>query len=309
MLIAFTLLLSEKCEGCGEGENRCAEDGENKFEQDADAEGLDGGPGGTPGLAGVSAAAVFHEVEGENEANEQTGAGQEEESGHAANHCHDDGPSGYFFFLEGAAGKHVTAGHPRDGEQSDDHEGDPGAPSAHHDCPDEGANDNEDGAGEHGDHDPGDADRKGHGSNNGGNNVCGHGVLSLRLSLRRRGHLSVYGPIPQRVSFISPYPTFSNKNLTAWAKVFPARITGATLGNMSEIPVRALRNESASVLSRVASGEELTVTRAGTPVARILPLRKKPLTAEQLVARRKGLPKVDFAALRNDIDEIIDSSL
>lgn len=78
---------------------------------------------------------------------------------------------------------------------------------------------------------------------------------------------------------------------------------------MSEIPVRALRNESASVLSRVASGEELTVTRAGTPVARILPLRKKPLTAEQLVARRKGLPKVDFAALRNDIDEIIDSSL
>lgn len=78
---------------------------------------------------------------------------------------------------------------------------------------------------------------------------------------------------------------------------------------MSEIPVRDLRNRSADVLSRVARGERLTVTKDGDPVAAIVPLRRRSLRAEELVARRAHLPAMDPDALRADLDELLDPSL
>lgn len=78
---------------------------------------------------------------------------------------------------------------------------------------------------------------------------------------------------------------------------------------MSEVPVRDLRNNSASVLARVARGETLTVTKDGQPVASITPLRRRNLRVEELIARRAQLPPVDPVALRADIDEILDSAL
>lgn len=78
---------------------------------------------------------------------------------------------------------------------------------------------------------------------------------------------------------------------------------------MSEVPVRDLRNNSASVLARVARGETLTVTKDGQPVASITPLRRRSLRVEELIARRAQLPPVDPVALRADIDEILDSAL
>lgn len=41
---------------------------------------------------------------------------------------------------------------------------------------------------------------------------------------------------------------------------------------MRTISQRELRNDSAQVLREVEQGQELTVTRRGTPVARIVPL-------------------------------------
>ncbi|MDO5092908.1 MAG: type II toxin-antitoxin system prevent-host-death family antitoxin [Propionibacteriaceae bacterium] len=40
----------------------------------------------------------------------------------------------------------------------------------------------------------------------------------------------------------------------------------------ARISQRELRNDSAAVLRRVEAGEELTVTRRGVPVARLLPV-------------------------------------
>ena len=78
---------------------------------------------------------------------------------------------------------------------------------------------------------------------------------------------------------------------------------------MSTVPVRDLRNRSADVLARVTQGESLTVTRDGEPVATISPLPRRPVGVAQLIERRRTLPGVDAAALRADLDELVDSAL
>lgn len=78
---------------------------------------------------------------------------------------------------------------------------------------------------------------------------------------------------------------------------------------MSTVTVRDMRNNSASVLARVGQGESLTVTRDGDPVAEIVPLPRRPLSAELLVRRFANLPRVDAADLRRDIDTVMDATL
>jgi prevent-host-death family protein len=78
---------------------------------------------------------------------------------------------------------------------------------------------------------------------------------------------------------------------------------------MDNVTVRDLRNHSADVLSRVARGETLTVTRDGEPVAEVVPLRRRPARVEELIARRRDLPRIDVATLRRDLDRLIDPAL
>ncbi len=53
----------------------------------------------------------------------------------------------------------------------------------------------------------------------------------------------------------------------------------------------------------------MLVTRNGAPVAELLPLRQRGLTAAELVARRQHLPVMDPDSLRHDIDSTLDMSL
>jgi prevent-host-death family protein len=78
---------------------------------------------------------------------------------------------------------------------------------------------------------------------------------------------------------------------------------------MADVTIRQLRNKGGEVIERVMGGEVLTVTRDGLPVAQLVPLPRKPLSAEALLERRRNLPPIDPDALRRDIDEIIDQSL
>ena len=78
---------------------------------------------------------------------------------------------------------------------------------------------------------------------------------------------------------------------------------------MSEVTVRELRNDGGRVLDRVARGEALTVTRDGQPVAELRPLPRAPMRASTLLRRWRRLPILDAAALRADIDRVLDSSL
>jgi len=78
---------------------------------------------------------------------------------------------------------------------------------------------------------------------------------------------------------------------------------------MTTVTVRDLRNHGAEVLDRVTRGEALVVTRDGVPVAELRPVRRPALTAAELVARRRNLPRLDPDSLRRDIDSVLDQSL
>jgi len=78
---------------------------------------------------------------------------------------------------------------------------------------------------------------------------------------------------------------------------------------MADVSIRELRNHGGEVVDRVASGERVTVTRRGKPVAELQPLRSSSVPIAELVRRRAHLPLVDPAELRHDLDAVIDSSL
>jgi prevent-host-death family protein len=89
----------------------------------------------------------------------------------------------------------------------------------------------------------------------------------------------------------------------------PAGLTRDTLAIVAEVTVRQLRNHGAEVLDRVAAGERLTVTRDGRPVAELRPLPRPATGAAQLLRRWSRLPRVEPAALRADVDSIVDPKL
>ncbi|OJU84122.1 MAG: prevent-host-death protein [Solirubrobacterales bacterium 70-9] len=72
--------------------------------------------------------------------------------------------------------------------------------------------------------------------------------------------------------------------------------------------MRELRNEGGEVVDRAARGERIIITRSGTPVAELQPLRP-PLSADALLERARRLPPVDAVALREDIDELFPDDL
>jgi prevent-host-death family protein len=78
---------------------------------------------------------------------------------------------------------------------------------------------------------------------------------------------------------------------------------------MTEVTIRELRNHGGEVVSRAAQGEQITITRAGKPVAELRPVSRPPLTAETLLARWHRLPPVDYHAMRAELDEVMDPAL
>ena len=78
---------------------------------------------------------------------------------------------------------------------------------------------------------------------------------------------------------------------------------------MKTVTIRDLRNRGGDVVERVAAGEVVTVTRDGTPVAELRPLRSRGLAAATLLDRWRRLPSVDAASFRRDLDSTLDPRL
>jgi prevent-host-death family protein len=78
---------------------------------------------------------------------------------------------------------------------------------------------------------------------------------------------------------------------------------------MDVVTVRDLRNRGGEVLTRVAGGESLIVTRDGAEVAELRPLRRPMPSSAELIARRASLPPLDIEQFRADIDAIVDPRL
>jgi prevent-host-death family protein len=86
-------------------------------------------------------------------------------------------------------------------------------------------------------------------------------------------------------------------------------ITRDTVLAMSVVSIRELRNHGGAVVDRVSRGEQITITRDGTPVAELRPVDPPTLTAEVLIDRWRSVPAVDPIAFRADIDAGVDPDL
>jgi prevent-host-death family protein len=78
---------------------------------------------------------------------------------------------------------------------------------------------------------------------------------------------------------------------------------------MERVTIRELRNHGGEVVERVARGEAVTVTRDGKPVAELRPLPGPALSAAALLRRWHRLPHVDPAALRAEVNDVLDPTL
>ncbi len=73
---------------------------------------------------------------------------------------------------------------------------------------------------------------------------------------------------------------------------------------MKVISQREYRNSSAAVMDAVEAGETYHVTRNGVEIAELRPVtRRRRLTADELVKRHRGLPRVDHDRMRDEADE------
>jgi prevent-host-death family protein len=82
------------------------------------------------------------------------------------------------------------------------------------------------------------------------------------------------------------------------------RDTAGYTDRMKTITQREFRNNSAAIMDAVEAGETYHITRNGIEVAELRPLpRTRRLSAEELVARHRRLPRVDHARMRRDADE------
>jgi prevent-host-death family protein len=78
---------------------------------------------------------------------------------------------------------------------------------------------------------------------------------------------------------------------------------------MAHVSIRDLRNHGGDVVDRAARGEQITVTRAGKPVAELRAVSRTPLLAEALLSSWRRLPPVDPSALRADLDDLMDAGV
>lgn len=74
---------------------------------------------------------------------------------------------------------------------------------------------------------------------------------------------------------------------------------------MNKVTIRELRNQGGAVVNRVAAGERLIVTRSGTPVAELRPVKAQGLSASTLLDRWRRLPPLDYGKLRTDLDSVL----
>jgi antitoxin (DNA-binding transcriptional repressor) of toxin-antitoxin stability system len=78
---------------------------------------------------------------------------------------------------------------------------------------------------------------------------------------------------------------------------------------MANVSIRDLRNHGGDVVDRAMRGERITITRSGRAVAELHAVSRPPISAAALLTRWRRLPAVAPAALRGDIDRLIDARL
>jgi prevent-host-death family protein len=75
-----------------------------------------------------------------------------------------------------------------------------------------------------------------------------------------------------------------------------------------EITERELRNDVGAIMRAVEHGESFTISRNGTPIGRLIPLRRRVFAPRAKVkAAFATAPRLDAQKLRRDLDEAAES--
>lgn len=74
-----------------------------------------------------------------------------------------------------------------------------------------------------------------------------------------------------------------------------------------EISQRELRNESGEIMRQLDQGKTFIVTRNGSPVGELTPLRRhRFVSADSAIEMFRGAPSVDLTRMRLDLDALVD---
>lgn len=72
------------------------------------------------------------------------------------------------------------------------------------------------------------------------------------------------------------------------------------------ITQRELRNDSGEIMRRLDQGETFIVTRNGTPVAELTPMRRhRFVAADAVIAMFRNAPGIDADRFRADLDAVV----
>ena len=83
-----------------------------------------------------------------------------------------------------------------------------------------------------------------------------------------------------------------------------------SVGHEQEITQRDLRSRSGEIMDSVEHGETFIVTRNGTPIGELIPLRRhRTVTREQFVAMSANAPVIDPDRFRADLDAAVETGL
>jgi prevent-host-death family protein len=75
------------------------------------------------------------------------------------------------------------------------------------------------------------------------------------------------------------------------------------------ITQRELRNDSAAILREVQAGQTLIVTRNGTPVAELRPIRLRRFVPRAVIAEAAArAARIDADRFRADLDAVVDQT-
>ena len=76
---------------------------------------------------------------------------------------------------------------------------------------------------------------------------------------------------------------------------------------MRTITQRELRNQSGAVLREVEAGRTIIVSRNGTPVGELRPIKRRRFVARATIADAAGnAGRIDAAQFRADLDAVVD---
>lgn len=77
-----------------------------------------------------------------------------------------------------------------------------------------------------------------------------------------------------------------------------------------EITQRDLRSRSGEIMDAVAHGETFVVTRSGTPIGELVPLRQRRVVSRaEFAAMSENAMVVDVERFRADLDDAVDAEI